>query len=69
MPVMLSLPPTLLECMPAPATLPAQAITLPPSARVPVSVRVVPTLRLFPSVVVPALAVKAEKLLEVPGVV
>ena len=68
-PVILILPLPLLACVPAPAMLPEQVITLPPSTSVPVSVNVVLTLRLLPSVVVPALTVTAEKLFEVPGTV
>ena len=68
-PVIVILPPALLVWVPAPAMFPAHVITFPPSASVPVSVSVVPTLRLLASVVVPAPAVKAAKLLEVPGVV
>ena len=67
-PVMLSLPLPVLVCVPAPVILPEQVITFPLSASVPVRV-MPPVLRLLPTVLVPALAVNAEKLFEVPGVV
>ena len=57
------------DSVPAPAILPLHVIRFPPSASVPVSVSVVPTCKALPSVLVPALAVNAAKLLLVPGVV